>query len=63
MINDKPFERWFEAREPNGQMRCDNIYDAVSDLRTPQEVYDFIESMMLVAWSAGITQAIDTLDT
>lgn len=62
MINDKPFERWFEQREPNGMMRCDNIYDAAEGLRTPQEVYDFIESMMLAAWSAGITQAINAMD-
>lgn len=62
MITNNTFERWFEQREPNGLMRCDNVYDAVAQLRTPEEVYDFVESMMLAAWSAGITQAIDSMD-
>lgn len=53
MIDTDPFQTWFEQREPNGQMRCDNIYDAASDLRTPQEVYDFVESMMMAAWYAN----------
>jgi hypothetical protein len=57
MINDKPFERWFEQREPNGLMRCDNIYDAVVGLETSEQIYDFVESMMLAAWSAGVTSA------
>jgi len=56
MINDKPFERWFEQREPNGLMRCDNVYDVVAGLKTPEEIYDFVESMMLVAWSAAIEE-------
>ena len=56
------FQKWFEAREPNGALRCDNIYDAVEDLRTPEEVYDFIESMMLVAYTTGVTAALDSLE-
>jgi hypothetical protein len=62
MINDKPFERWFEQREPNGMMRCDNIYDVVAGLHTQEEIYDFVESMMLVAWSAAIDQKITAKD-
>ena len=62
MINDKPFERWFEQREPNGLMRCDNIYDVVAGLHTQEEIYDFVESMMLVAWSAAIDQKITAKD-
>jgi hypothetical protein len=62
MINDKPFERWFEQREPNGLMRCDNIYDVVAGLHTQEEIYDFVESMMLVAWSAAIDQKTTAKD-
>lgn len=62
MINDKPFERWFEQREPNGLMRCDNIYDVVVGLETPEQIYDFVESMMMAAWSAGVTSASNSKD-
>lgn len=59
MITDKPFEKWFEQREPNGIMRCDNIYDAVSAIDSKQEIYDFVEAMMMAAWSAGVTSAVE----
>lgn len=62
MINDKPFERWFAQREPNGLMRCDNIYDAVVGLESPEDIYDFVESMMMVAWSAALTNKITAKD-
>jgi len=59
MITDNPFQTWFEQREPNGLMRCDNIYDAVIALDSSEELYDFVESMMMAAWSAGITRALE----
>lgn len=61
MITNKYFEKWFEQREPNGMMRCDNIYDAVTNLQDVGEIYDFVESMMMAACSAGVTSAIDSL--
>lgn len=62
MITDNPFQKWFEQREPNGHMRCDNIYDAVGALKAPSEIYDFVESMMLAAWSAGVTSALNSME-
>ena len=62
MIVDKPFEKWFEQREPNGLMRCDNIYDVVMNLHEVGEIYDFVESMMMAAWSAGVSSAIDSME-
>lgn len=62
MITDNRFQQWFEQREPNGIMRCDNIYDAVTNLQDVGEIYDFVESMMMAAWSAGVTSAITYKD-
>lgn len=50
------FQSWFEQREVNGALRCDNIYDALSQLVGQEELYDFLESMMLAAWCAGVEQ-------
>jgi hypothetical protein len=62
MINNNPFERWFEQREPNGQMRCDNIYDALESIDSKEELYDFVESMMLVSWSEGVNRALAAIE-
>ena len=54
MTKNNDFQTWFEQREANGALRCDNIYDTVNMLEDDSEFYDFVESMMLVAWCAGI---------
>jgi hypothetical protein len=61
MINN-PFQTWFEQREPNGQMRCDNIYDALESIDNMEELYDFVESMMLIAWSEGVNRALAAIE-
>lgn len=54
------FAYWFEQREDNGALRCDNIFDKIETLER-DEIYDFVEAMMLVAWCAGSANTVDML--
>lgn len=59
-MTNNGFTAWFESREANKALRCDNIFDKLETLER-SEIYDFVESMMLVAWCAGITHTVNSL--
>lgn len=59
-MKNNTFQTWFEQREANGCLRCDNIYDTVATL-APTDVYDFVESMMLIAWCAGVNHTVNLM--
>lgn len=56
------FQTWFEQREPNDELRCDNIYDAIQLLTDADKIYDFVESMMLVSWCAAVRHTQESLE-
>jgi hypothetical protein len=60
-MKNNAFQTWFEHREANGSLLCDNILDKIETLEDTTEIYNFVESMMLIAWCAGVSHTVNLM--